>query len=255
MGALGIVSRVELDIEPTYHARQDCRTGVPWSTVESRLDDMTSAGYSVSMFTRFDEEQVAHVWVKSRGAEAPELDWMGGSPATATMHMLRGGEVAAITEQMGVVGPWLERLPHFRMEFTPSMGAELQSEWFIPRSRALEAIAALRALAPGFTDLLQATELRTIAGDEQWLSGAYRQDVMGFHFTWVRDEPAVRAAARAIEEAFVPLGARPHWGKVFEMDAAALAQAFPRLGDFGELRDRVDPDRVFGNAFLDRVLA
>ena len=112
----------------------------------------------------------------------------------------------------------------------------------------------MRRLAPSFAPLLLVSELRTIAADELWLSGAQGRDTVALHFTWVRDEVAVRRAVRTIEEVLVPLGARPHWGKVFEMDAGALAEAFPRLADFRALRDRVDPQRVFGNAFVDRVL-
>jgi xylitol oxidase len=140
------------------------------------------------------------------------------------------------------------------MAFTPSLGAELQSEYFVPRDRALEAIARLRSLAAEFAPLLQVSEFRTLAPDDLWLSGAQGRDTVALHFTWQRDEPAVRRAVRRIEEVLMPLGARPHWGKVFEMDAGELADAFPRLADFRALRDRVDPERVFGNAFVDRVL-
>ncbi len=139
------------------------------------------------------------------------------------------------------------------MDFTPSRGEELQSEYFLPRTQALAGLRALRHLAPGFAHLLQVVEVRTIAADALWLSGAQGRESVAFHFTWDRDEPAVRTALRPVEEALLPLGARPHWGKVFEMDGAALAAVFPRLAEFVALRDRVDPGRVFGNAFLERA--
>ena len=170
------------------------------------------------------------------------------------MHMLRGGSAEAVTAQGGAPGAWLDRLPHFRLAFTPSNGAELQSEYFVAREHALAAIERLRGMSSRLAPLLEVAEIRTVAADELWLSGAHGRDTVGLHFTWVRDEPAVRRVVREIEAALVPLGARPHWGKVFEMDAGALADAFPRLPDFAALRDRVDPERVFGNAFLDRVL-
>ncbi len=254
LGALGVVTRLELDVEPSYLVRQEVRTGLRWSTVEGRFDDITAAGYSVSMFTRFDDDEVTQLWVKSRDTEPALADVFDTVPATDTMHMLVGGSTAAVTGQGGVPGPWLDRLPHFRMEFTPSMGEELQSEWFVARAAAVEALSALRRVAPAFTPLLMGTEVRTVAADDLWLGGAYRRDTVGFHFTWVLDEPAVRAAARVIEEALAPFAARPHWGKVFQTDTATLHTVYPRLHDFAALRDRVDPDHVFGNAFLDRVL-
>jgi len=253
LGALGVVSRLELEVEPTYEVSQEVRTGLAWEVLENRFDDITSAAYSVSIFTRFGET-VDQLWLKHRVGEERTPDRFGTVATSASLHMLLGGSNEALTDQGGVPGPWLDRLPHFRMAFTPSIGVELQSEYFVPRGQALAAIARLRALAPRFASLLQVSEFRTIAADDLWLSGAGGRDTVALHFTWLRDEPAVRRAVREIEEALGPLGARPHWGKVFEMDAAELAHAFPRLADFAELRDRVDPQRVFGNAFVDRVL-
>jgi len=254
LGALGVVTRLELEVEPTYQVSQEVRTGLSWAVLEDHFDAVTAAAHSVSLFTLF-QDGVDQVWLKWRTATGvPPADRFGTVVAQETMHMLGGGSRAAVTAQGGVPGAWLDRLPHFRMAFTPSNGAELQSEYLVPREHALEAIGALRRMASRFRPLLQVAEIRTIAADELWLSGAYRCGAVGLHFTWVRDEEAVRRALREMEEAVAPLGARPHWGKVFEMDAGALADAFPRLRDFAALRDRVDPDRVFGNAFLDRVL-
>jgi alditol oxidase len=256
LGALGVVTRLELDLEPTYEVSQEVRTGLAWPVLEQHFDAITAAAYSVSLFTQFTDG-VDQVWLKRRtAAPAGEVpaDLFGTLAADRTMHMLRGGSAEAVTTQGGAPGAWLDRLPHFRLAFTPSNGAELQSEFFVPREHALAAIERLRGMSGRLAPLLEVAEIRTIAADELWLSGAHRRDTVGLHFTWVRDEPAVRRVVREIEDDLVPLGARPHWGKVFEMDAGALADAFPRLPDFAALRDRVDPDRVFGNAFLDRVL-
>jgi xylitol oxidase len=254
LGALGIVTRLELDIEPSYQVRQEARTGLGWATLYGRFDEVTGAGYSVSLFTRFDEDAVAQMWVKSRADRPTSADDFGTLPTGATLHMLPGGSPEAVTTQGGVPGAWLDRLPHFRMAFTPSNGAELQSEYYVDRRHALAGIDALRGIATTFAPLIQVAEIRTIAADDLWLSGAQGRDTVAFHFTWVRDEPAVRAAVRVIEAALAPLGARPHWGKVFEMDADALADVFPHLADFADLRRRVDPDHVFGNDVVDRIL-
>ncbi len=254
LGALGVVTRLELDLEPTYAVSQEVRTGLSWPVLEQHFDAITAAAYSVSLFTHF-RDGVDQVWLKRRTAAAePPAELFGTVAAERTMHMLRGGSAEAVTTQGGAPGPWLDRLPHFRLAFTPSNGAELQSEYFVAREHALAAVERLRRMASRLAPLLEVAEIRTVAADELWLSGAHRRETVGLHFTWVRDEPAVRRVVRGIEEALVPLGARPHWGKVFEMDAGALADAFPRLPDFAALRDRVDPDRVFGNDFLDHVL-
>ena len=253
LGALGVVTALTLDIEPSYAVRQDLYTGLPWETLAANFDAVTSDAYSVSLFTRWEDDGIYQVWRKSRGSDAP-ADFFGAPPATSTLHMIDGGSAEAVTEQGGVVGRWLDRLPHFRMQFTPSKGEELQSEYLVPRGRALEAIDALRGLRDRMAPLLQTCELRTVAADDQWLSSAYGQDVVGIHFTWLQEEPAVYAVLPAMEEALLPLGARPHWGKCFVAGAAQLAPLYPRFADFRALRDRVDPGRKFGNDFLDRVI-
>ena len=253
LGALGVLTRVTLDVEPTYPVRQDVYTDLPWSVVEERFDDLTGAADSVSLFTRFDERGVFQAWCKSRSPQAPP-DLLGAPRAAATLHMLDGAPTESVTDQTGVPGPWLERLPHFRVEFTPSRGAELQSEYLVPRPRALEAVAALRRLGPALAPVLQNAEIRTVAADPLWLSASHERDVVGFHFTWLLDEAAVYAVLPAVEDVLLPLGGRPHWGKCFVATAADLAPRYPRWDDFRRLRDDLDPGRVFGNAFLDTVL-
>lgn len=253
LGALGVVTHLTLDVEPAYDVRQDLWTDLSWDVAAEHLDALTSSAYSVSLFTDWASGRVGQVWLKSRDA-APPADLWGALPATTTLHMLAGADVAAVTEQGGVVGPWHQRLPHFRMEFTPSRGEELQSEYLVPRTRALEAIERLRGLAPTFAHLLQVSEVRTVAADDLWLSCAGGQDVVGLHFTWVRDVPGVYAVLPAIEAALLPLGARPHWGKCFVATTDDLRPLYPRFDDFRDLALRVDPDRTFGNAFLERTL-
>ncbi|GAB3071605.1 D-arabinono-1,4-lactone oxidase [Pedococcus soli] len=253
LGALGVVTRVTLDVEPTYLVRQDVFTGVPWSVVEADLDAITGAADSVSLFTRFDDTAVRQVWCKSRGADSP-TDFFGSPRATRVMHMLDGAPTESVTDQTGTPGPWLERLPHFRLEFTPSRGAELQSEYLVPRRNALTAMEGLRRLQPVFGPVLQNAEIRTVASDPLWLSGSHDEDVVGFHFTWELDEAGVYGVLPDIEAVLLPLGGRPHWGKCFVAAAADLAPMYPRWDDFQRLRDSLDPERKFGGAFVDRVL-
>ncbi|WP_235547717.1 MULTISPECIES: FAD-binding protein [unclassified Nocardioides] len=253
LGALGVVTHVTLDVELAYDVRQDLFTDLPWDLAVEHLDDLTASAYSVSLFTDWVSGTVQQVWLKSRGAEPPAA-LAGAVPATGTLHMLAGADIAAVTEQGGAPGPWHQRLPHFRMEFTPSRGEELQSEYLVPRSAAPVAIERLRALAPAYAALLQVSEVRTIAADRLWLSGAYDADAVGFHFTWLRDVPGVYGVLPAIEEALLPLGGRPHWGKCFAAGADALRPLYPRFDDFRELAARRDPTGKFRNAFLTRTV-
>lgn len=258
LGALGIVVGLTLDVEPTYPVTQRVFTGLGWEALTEHLDEVTAGAYSVSLFTRWDDRGVVQVWLKHRGNEASRDDdsemFFGARPAAKTMHMLDGGSIDSVTPQLGVAGPWLDRLAHFRMAFTPSRGEELQSEYVLPRARAREAIAAMRRLGRRIAPVLQSGELRTVAADDLWLSSSYGHGAVGFHFTWVRDVDAVYAVLPDIEAALLPLGARPHWGKCFVTSAADLRRLYPRMADFVALRDRVDPERKFGNAFLERVL-
>jgi xylitol oxidase len=158
------------------------------------------------------------------------------------------------TAQLGVPGPWHARLPHFRMEFTPSSGAELQSEWMVPRERALEALDAVARVRALVAPVLQVCEIRTVAADDLWLSMNYRRDSLGLHFTWIADTAAVLPAVAAVERQLAPLGARPHWGKVFTTDPATVRSRYERFADFRDLAARYDPAGTFRNAWLDAIL-
>ncbi|MFC4855245.1 D-arabinono-1,4-lactone oxidase [Actinophytocola glycyrrhizae] len=246
LGALGVVTRVTLDVRPAFQVRQQVWVDVPWAAVAGELAGLFASGYSVSVFT--DWTGTAQVWVKSLAPATLPFD---ATPAQGPVHMLAGESVAAVTEQGGVPGPWLDRLPHFRLGHKPSAGAELQSEYLLPRESAAAALARLREMAPRIRPLLQISELRTVAADNLWLSPAYGRDVLGVHFTWKLDVPGVTALLPDIEAVLLPLGARPHWGKLFH--TTAVAALYPQWTDFVELREHHDPKGKFGNPFLNRL--
>lgn len=251
VGALGIVTTVELTVEPTYDVAQLVLEGLAWEDYLARFEEVSAAAYSVSVFTRWTGREVGQVWLKERG-EPGVLP--GTRPAPEQRHMIAGLPTQNTTPQLGVPGPWHERLPHFRMGFTPSNGEELQSEYFVPRARAVEALSAVRALGSRIEPVLQVSEVRTVAGDDLWLSGAYGGPVVALHFTWLRRAAEVREAAGLVEEALLPLGARPHWGKVFTVGADVVAPRYQRWDDFRALAARLDPGGRFRNAWTARVL-
>src|SRR6266545_4405690 len=257
LGALGAVTRITLDVEPVYQVRQRVFEGLAWDALLEHFDEVTSAGYSVSVFTRWGEA-IDQVWVKSRVTDAPEQvrgDLFGAAAATVQRHPVLGLDPANTTPQLGVPGLWSDRLPHWRMGFTPSTGAELQSEYLVPRRHAAATIQALRPLGEVVRPVLQVSEIRTVAADRLWMSPQYGQDTIGVHFTWTPDQDAVGRVLVDVEAALAPFDARPHWGKVFLADAAAIAPLYARLPDFARLVLRLDPRGAFRNAWLDtRVL-
>ncbi|WP_434993570.1 D-arabinono-1,4-lactone oxidase [Arthrobacter sp. Ld5] len=256
LGALGVVHRVTLRIEPSFDVRQDVFTDVPWDAVLADYDAATSAAYSVSLFTDWSGDTIGQAWLKSRvdgGRPAPDA-FYGGTSADRALHPVPGVAADHCTQQLGVPGPWSDRLAHFRLAFTPSNGQELQTEYLVGREHAVEAIQAVRALAPRIAPLLLVSEVRSMAADELWLSSNYRRDGIGLHFTWKPQQTEVEALLPELEAALLPLGARPHWGKLFAADAAQLAPLYPRFEDFRTLAGRLDPEGKFRNAYLDRTV-
>jgi xylitol oxidase len=257
LGLLGIVTRVTLDIQPGFEVRQDVYEDLSWAALAEHFDAITSSAYSVSLFTHWGEA-VSQVWLKSRlddPREAPRPDGLfGATPATYDRHPLPELSAENTTKQLGVPGPWWDRLPHFRLGFTPSNGEELQSEFLVPRAYALEAIDAVRALGPRLQPHLFVTELRTVAADDLWLSPSHTTDCVAIHFTWRQHMPEVTALLGELDTALAPFGPRPHWGKLFVTGRESLTAAYPRLTDFRTLAERLDPTGKFANALTSRWL-
>lgn len=271
LGALGIVVGLTLDVRPAFDLRQYVYEGLPLEVLDDHFYDIVSSAYSVSLFTGWQDSRIDQVWVKHRIDQAgtwtasqdrpgkwpedPQPDWYGARPADGPRHPVPGMSAAHCTEQLGVPGPWFERLPHFRPDFTPSSsGAELQSEYLVPREHALAAVHAVRKVSDRLAPVLQICEIRTIAADDLWMSPCYQQDTVGLHFTWVKDIRAVLPVLTLLEERLVPFDARPHWGKLFTTPPERLRSLYSRLPDFHDLVRHFDPAGTFTNEFLDRHL-
>jgi xylitol oxidase len=252
LGALGAVTRITLDVEPAYEMRQRVFEGLSWEALFEHFDGITSCGYSVSVFTRWDET-TDQVWVKSRVTDEPEQvedDLFGAVAAVVDRHPILGLDATSCTPQLGRPGLWSDRLPHFRMGFTPSSGEELQSEYLIPRRHAVEAMEAVRTLAGKIRPILQVSEIRTVAADRLWMSMNYGEDTVAIHFTWKPERDAVEDMLVQLEAVLAPFEARPHWGKLFAADAAAIAPLYERMPDFVRLVERLDPRGAFRNSWL-----
>src|SRR5256885_11150471 len=251
LGVLGAVTRITLDVQPAYEVKQRVFEGLSWKALYDHFDEITSCGYSVSIFTRWGETN-DQVWVKSRTDEPDRVegDLFGAVAATVDRHPILELDATTCTPQLGRPGLWSDRLPHFRMGYTPSSGQEIQSEYLFPRRHAMGAIEAMRALADGIRPILQVSEIRRAAADRLWLSMTYEADSVGFHFTWKREPDAVQEMVAQIEDALTPFEARPHWGKVFHADAAAIAPLYKRHSDFVRLVERLDPRGAFRNSWF-----
>lgn len=257
LGAVGAATRITLDLEPGYEIRQHVFEGLSWESLFEHFDEITASGYSVSMFTRWGPS-VDQVWIKTRSDDPLDItdtSLFGASPATVDRHPILGLDPLNCTPQLGRPGPWSDRLPHFRRGFTPSAGAEIQSEYLVPRPYAIAAIAAVRARSATFAPLVQVSEIRTVAADDLWMSPQYHQDTIGIHFTWRLEPTAVQRALVDVEAALTPFLARPHWGKLFLADHRSIAPLYERHADFTALVARLDPRGAFRNHWLEtRVL-
>jgi xylitol oxidase len=257
LGALGVVTSLSLDIGPAFDMRQYVYDDLPFEALDVHFDEIVSAAYSVSLFTDWRGPLINQVWVKQRVDQTePAPTWFGARLADEPRHPVPGASAVHCTQQLGVPGPWHERLPHFRPGFTPSSGEELQAEYLLPRRHALAALHALAAVRDRIAAVLQISEIRTIAADDLWLSPSHGQDTVAVHFTWVKDTPAVLPVLGLIEERLAPYGARPHWGKLFTVGPDALRERYERLPDFQALVRDHDPAGKFANDWLRRhVLA
>lgn len=258
LGALGIVTEVTLAIQPTFQVRQYVYQYLPMENLKDHFDEIFSSGYSVSLFTDWSKDTINQVWVKKRvsaedPADAP-AELFGAKAATKDLHPIESISAVNCTPQLGVAGPWHERLPHFKLDFTPSAGEELQAEYFVPRKFGYAAIAKVYALREQVNPLIQISEVRSIAADDLLMSPMREQDSIAIHFTWKKDWEGVKNVLPLIEQALGPFNVRPHWGKLFTLDPKVLQGRYKGLSQFKELIAKYDPKGKFRNEFLERNL-
>jgi xylitol oxidase len=250
LGGLGVVTRLTLAVQPAFDMRQVVYENLSFDALEAHLDEIFASGYSVSLFTNWQNHRATQVWIKTRTDSEFHSEFFGAKLATKELHPIPGLSPENCTEQRGIPGPWHERLPHFRMNFTPSSGDELQSEYFVPRERAYQAILAVEKLRDHVTPHLQISELRTIDSDDLWMSPCYKRPSLTIHFTWKPEWAAVKNVLPMIEEQLAPFDARPHWAKLFTLHPWRLRELYAKLPDYRALLEHYDPNGKFRNEYL-----
>jgi xylitol oxidase len=257
LGALGVVSNLVLELVPSFDLSQCVYEDLPLDTLDDHFDELMASGYSVSMFTDWRAPRLTQLWIKQPpGLPSPvtQEPWFTASPALSARNPVPGAPPENCTEQLGVPGRWYDRLPHFRAEFKPSAGDELQSEYLLPVAQAVPALHALNEIRDRLAPVLLICEIRVIAADQLWLSTCYRQDSVAFHFTWIPDTATVLPVVTLLEHQLAPFAPRPHWGKVFTTPPEELRARYDRLPDFLDLMHRLDPPGKFRNAYTTRYL-
>lgn len=258
MGCLGVVTRVTLDIEPTFDVTQHVYLNQPMENMVESLDEIMASGYSVSIFSDYKNPEHNQIWLKRKvvDGQIPEAENMffGGQLADRDVHPVLRLSSESCTPQQGVPGPWYERLPHFKMEFTPSSGKELQTEFFFDRANAQDAVSVYLSMADRLAPILMISEIRTASADDLWMSTAYERDCLIIHCTWEQDWDGLQALLPDLEAALAPFDARPHWGKNFRMGKDRLDALYTRADDFRDLTAEYDPNGKFRNAFMEEKL-
>jgi xylitol oxidase len=258
LGGIGVVTKLTLNISPTFEMCQDVYENLPLAELEEHFDELFSSVYSVSLFTDWRNAIFDQVWLKRHLPDNASIHLdphlFRATLAQSPLHPIAALSAENCTEQMGVRGPWYERLPHFRMDFTPSSGEELQSEYLVPRQHAFQALQVIDQLREYIAPLLQISEVRSIAADDLWMSPCYKQACIGIHFTWKKDWDGVQKVLPRIEEQLAQFDARPHWAKLFTMSPAHLQSLYEKIPDFRQLLGHYDPQGKFRNAFLDKYI-
>ena len=255
LGAIGMVTSITLTLQPAFTMKQWVFREMPTVELEKNFKAIMSAGYSVSLFTDWRNKSVNQVWIKSKTGKDDSFlsGFYGAKPSSINLHPLEELSPENCTDQLGLEGPWYDRLPHFKMGFTPSSGTELQSEYFIPFEFAWEGYKAIEKLNTKISPHLYVSEIRSIAADELWMSPFYKKTCVAFHFTWKQNWNEVSVLLPMIEEALEPFKPLPHWGKLFSMHPQLLQRRLERLNDFKDLMVQNDPQGKFRNQFINSI--
>ncbi len=265
LGALGVLTAVTFRVVPAFllEAREE---PMRWDEVLGRLDEFT-AGNEHFEFYWFPHSEGCLVKRNNRTSgparPLPRLRyWLDDEFLSNSVFGLacRLGHAfpGLIKPVNGIAAKALGARsyaePAYRVFTSPRRVRFKEQEYAIGREHLAAALAEIRALFTRHSWKISfPIEVRVAPADDLWLSTAQGRDsaYIAIHVYYMSDH---RAYFREVEAVLTAVGGRPHWGKMHTRDASYLRGVYPRFGDFLTLRDRLDPQRRFGNEYLTQVL-
>ncbi|MGW6495429.1 D-arabinono-1,4-lactone oxidase [Nonomuraea angiospora] len=265
LGALGVLTAVTLRVEPAFllHNR---RRKLALSEMLDSLDELTSANEHLDFF-----------WLPHTDACLVKTNNRSPGPARppgALRHWLDNvflentvfGAACALGAHFPGLIPRINAVSAAALGDSESVDTSykiftarrdvrfLEMEYAVPRERLGQALRETRDLIDRMDwKITFPVEVRVTPPSDAWLSTAYGRSsaYIACHIYRPTPNPAY---FEGVEEIMTRLDGRPHWGKLHTRDASYLNKVYPRFADFTALRDRLDPGRLFGNDYLDRVL-
>jgi xylitol oxidase len=249
-----VFTKLRLRIVESFSIKQFVYENISIQSIAENFDAVFDKAYSVSYFSNWKKISTGQIWMKFLDdSNLPQLptQWLNGNIATAKQHPVKVNDPSPCTDQMGISGKWLYRLPHFKLDSSPASGDEVQTEYLVDRSHVSEYMSELLSIGDEIADRVYAAEIRTIKSDDLWLSGAYGRQTVGFHFTWKKSDSLATFLPK-IEEILGKHDGRPHWGKLFSTSQEELSSRYPKYSSFEGLLKKYDPSKKFRNSFIDR---
>jgi len=254
LGALGVFTKLKLKIVESFSIKQFVYENIGIQSISENFDDVFDKSYSVSYFSNWKKNSTGQIWMKfldnNNFPQLPSV-WLDGNIANANQHPVKVNDPSPCTDQMGVSGKWLYRLPHFKLDSSPASGDEVQTEYLVDRAYVSHYIDELSNIGDEIAARVYATEIRTIKADDLWLSGAHGRQTVGFHFTWKKSD-SLQTFLPKIEEILGNHNGRPHWGKLFSTPRENLIGRYPKYSNFEDLLKKYDPNKKFRNSFINR---
>ncbi|QNN52988.1 D-arabinono-1,4-lactone oxidase [Nocardioides mesophilus] len=265
LGAVGVLTAVTFAVEPAF-LLQATEWPIAWSEIVDVLDDLAAEHHHVDLhWFPHTERALAKVNDRTLDGAAP----LSRARAWFEDDLMANGAFGAINRvgnSSPRLVPALNRLAarglstreyvdvSHRVLVSERRVRFKEMEYAVPREAALAALAeARRVMERGGWPVSFPVEIRPTPADDLWLStsSGHASVYLAFHVNAATDHTGYFGA---VERVLLDHGGRPHWGKVHTCSAEALATAYPSWGRFQAVRDRVDPERVFGNPYLEKVL-
>lgn len=264
VGALGVVTEVTLRCVPAFVLRADERP-LPLASVLADLDEHVESNdhfefywfpyTSLALTKRNNRTEISDAPLpRMRGWLDDEF--LSNRVFAAACRLARAApRVVRPLNRVSAraLSPRVYTGPSASVFCTPRRVRFLEMEYGVPRSALRHAFAGLRRVVDGLPfPVVFPVEVRFTAGDDIWLSHGYGRDSAYVAIHQYVGMP-YQQYFEGFEKVAVELGGRPHWGKMHSCDAAALASAYPRFGDFLGVRDTLDPNRVFANEYTEQI--